>query len=175
MGSPVPKPEQLVAQHQFHRDAGDIDAHAGGQGFADEEEAAGGLAGRGAEGVGEQLVGRVDLALEVVGDQDDGQDDAGDDVADDHLDEGDVAAVGHRGHADDGQRAGFGGDDGQADAPPGDVLAAEEVVAGVVLVFAEPQPERDNAEQIDEDDGPIARAEVAVHRFVHVEISIALN
>ena len=27
--------EQLVAQHQLHRDAGDIDAHAGRQGFAE--------------------------------------------------------------------------------------------------------------------------------------------
>ena len=96
---------------------------------------------RGAEGVGEELVGRVDLALEVVRDEDDGQEDAGDDVADDHLEEGDVAAVGHGRHADDGQGAGLGGDDGQADAPPGDVLAAEEVIAGVVLVFAEPQAE----------------------------------
>ena len=129
------------------------------------KNAAGGLAGRGAEGVGEELVGRVDLALEVVGDQDDGQDDAGDDVADDHLDEGDVAAVGHGGHADDGQGAGFGGDDGQADAPPGDVLAAEEVVARVVLVFAEPQPERDDAEHIEQDDDPIAGVEVAVHQI----------
>ncbi len=87
------EPEQLVPQHELHRDAGDIDAHARRQGLADEEEPAGGLARRRAEGVREQLVGRIDLALEIVRHEHDGQEDAGDDVADDHLEEGDVAAV----------------------------------------------------------------------------------
>src|ERR1019366_4510586 len=58
---------------------------------------------------------------------------------------------------------GLGGDDGKAYAPPGAVLAAEEIVAGVVLVFAKPQAEANIAEQIDQNDGPITRAEVAVH------------
>ena len=98
-----------------------------------------------------------------MGHEDDGQEDAGDDVADNHLEERDVAAVGHRRHADDGQCAGLCGDDGQADAPPRNVLAAEEVVAGVVLVLPKPQPEPNDAEHIDQDDSPITRTEVAVH------------
>jgi len=116
-----------------------------------------------AEGVGKQLVGGVNLAFEIVRHQHDGQDDAGDDVADDHLDEGDVAAVGHRRDADNRQRAGFGGHDGHANAPPGHVLAAEKIVARVVLVFAKPQSQRNDAEQIDENNDPVAGVEIAVH------------
>jgi hypothetical protein len=32
-----------------------------------------------------------------------------------------------------------------------------------VLVFAEPQAEGNNPEQVNEDDGPVARTKVAVH------------
>jgi len=86
----------------------------------------------------EQLVGRVDLPAEVVRDDDGREDDAREHVPEDHLDEPEVAAVGERRHADDGQRARLRSDDGNAGAPPRHVAAAEEVVAGVVLVLAEP-------------------------------------
>src|SRR5664279_4864976 len=133
---------------------------AGGPRFAAKQELGGGLAGARAERIGEKLIGRVDLALEIVRDEDDGQNNAGNDIANDHLEEYDVAAVSHGRHPDDGQGAGFGGDDGQADAPPGDVLAAEKVVAGIVLVFAKPHPEADNPKHIEQDDRPITRTEV---------------
>ena len=155
--------EQFVSEDEFDRDAGDIDAHAGGQSFADEEEPAGGLARGGAEGVGEQLVRGIDFAFEIVGHEDDGQKDAGNDVADDHLEEGDVAAVGHGGDTDDGQGAGLGGDDGQANPPPGDALAAEKVVAGIALVLPKPHPKADDAKDIEQNDDPITGTEVAVH------------
>src|SRR5262249_35013409 len=100
--------EQAVAQHQFDGGAGDVDAHAGGEGFADQEKGAGGLAGAGAERVGEELVGRIDLAFEIMRYQENRQQDAGDHITDDHLQERDVAAIRHRRHANDGQRAGFG-------------------------------------------------------------------
>lgn len=49
-------PEEPVPEHKVDRDAGDINAHAGGQRLADEEQAGGGPAGGGPEGVGEELV-----------------------------------------------------------------------------------------------------------------------
>ena len=96
-------------------------------------------------------------------DHDDGQDDARDDVADDHLNEHDVGAVGDGGDADDGECARLGGDDGDADAPPRDVAAAEEVVAGVALVFAEPDAEANDTGEVGDDDEPVGEIEVAVH------------
>jgi len=116
-----------------------------------------------AERVREELVGRINLSLEIMWHEHHRQNDSGDDVTDDHLDKTDVSAVGNAGNADDGERARLGGDDGQPDAPPRNVFAAEEVVASVVLVFAEPNSQANNAEQIQGNDRPITAAEVTVH------------
>src|SRR5262249_5130550 len=43
------------------------------------------------------------------------------------------------------------------------IFAAEKIVARVPLVLPEPKPEADDAEQISEDDAPIACGEVTVH------------
>ena len=43
------------------------------------------------------------------------------------LDEGEVAPVGHRGNSDDREGARLGGDDGKADAPPGDIFTAQKL------------------------------------------------
>src|SRR5438445_11077466 len=96
-------------------------------------------------------------------DENDGEDDAGNDIADNHLEQGHVAAVSQAGNADDGQRAGFRCNDGETDAPPGNIFAAEEIIASAVLVFAEPNAEGDDSQEIKRDDDPVARAEVAVH------------
>ena len=98
-------------------------------------------------------------------DHDDGQDHASDHVADDHLDEHDVTARRERvgGDTDDGECAGFGCDDGDADAPPRDVAAAEEVVAGVALVFPKPDAEANDTGEVGEDDEPVGEIKVAVH------------
>ncbi len=149
--------EKLVAKHQLDGDAGHINPHARRERFAEKKKAACRLAGAVAEGIGEKLVGRINLALEIMRHHDHGQDDARDDIADDQLEKRQVAVdgVGHGGHADDGQRAGFRGDDGQADAPPRDVLAAEEIVARVVLVAPEPGSQGDNAAEVKDNNAPI--------------------
>src|SRR5262249_50231533 len=90
-------------------------------------------------------------------------DDAGDDVADNHLEKCDVAPIRHGGHADDCQGARFGCHDGQSDAPPGNVFAAEEVIARVALILAEPDSEGDDAKEIGENDEPIARAKMTAN------------
>src|SRR6266566_1556966 len=95
--------------------------------------------------------------------QDDCQDDPSNHISNHHLEESKVTRVRHRGHADDGQGAGFGSHYRKPDSPPRDILPAEKVIAGVLLIPAEPNSQRDNAQEISYDDAPIARAEVAVH------------
>ena len=129
----------------------------------EEKEDPGEFPGAGPEVLLQQLVRRVDLPLHVVGHHHDRQQHAGDHVADDHLDEHQVSAVGDRRHADDGQCARLGGDDRHADAPPGNVPAAKEVVAGRVLVAAEPQAEGDDPGEIADNDDPVDGAEVTAH------------
>ena len=111
--------------------------------------------------IGEELIGGIDFTLQVVRDHDDGQDGAGDDVSDDELNEGEVAALAirHGGHADDGEGAGFGRDDGKSNAPPGDVFAAEKIITGVALAASKPQAHSDDAGKVKQDDGPIAAVE----------------
>jgi len=95
--------------------------------------------------------------------QHDRQDDPSHHVAQDHLNEGDVASVGHRRNADNRQSAGFGGYDRKPNAPPWDIAAAQKIVARAVLLSAETEPEPDDPDQIGQNDHPITHAEVAVH------------
>ena len=93
----------------------------------------------------------------------DGENEPRDDVTDDHLDEGDVAPVGQRRHADDGERARLRRHDGQADGPPRRVAIAEKIVARVVLVFAKPHSQRNDAAEVGEDNDPVGKVEIRVH------------
>src|SRR5438445_3533289 len=95
--------------------------------------------------------------------QHDRQDDASNHIPNHHLEESQVARVRHRGHADDGQGAGFRSHYRKPDSPPRDILSAEKIIAGVLLISAEPNSQCDNAEEVSCDDAPIARVEVAVH------------
>ena len=95
-----------------------------------EEEDRGGHRAHGAaEALLQQLVGRVDLAAEVGGDEEDGDEQPPDDVADHELEERPVAAVGGAGGADEGERARLGGDDAGGDGPPRHAARGQEVVA----------------------------------------------
>ena len=98
-----------------------------------------------------------------MGHHHDGQDDSGNDITDDHLDKSEVGAVSGRGYANDSERAGFGGDDGEPDAPPLDVFAAEKVVASVALVASQPDAQADDCEEIADYDGPVCKRKV-IHR-----------
>ena len=90
-----------------------------------------------------------------MGHHHDSQDDSRDDIAGDHLDEADVAGVRRAWHADDGQRAGLRCDDGQPNPPPGNIFAPEKIIASVFLVFAKPETEQDDADEVKCDDQPI--------------------
>ena len=69
-------------------------------------------------------------------------DDASEDVAGGDLQESEIAEVGEPGDRDEGERARLGGDDGEHHRPPRDRAVGDEVVGGVLLAAAEPQPQR---------------------------------
>jgi hypothetical protein len=52
---------------------------------------------------------------------------------------------------------------------PGDIFAAKKVVAGVALVFAEPQAQCDDAAEVAEDHDPVADAERCVHGVCSID------
>ena len=75
------------------------------------------------------------------------------------MQEGKIGVEGESGDADDGQGAGFGGDNGERDRPPRDVTVREEIVAQAALRFAEAQSEDRDRRQIQRDDGEVQRIE----------------
>ena len=80
----------------------------------------------------------VQLAAEVRRNEQDAHENASGDVAERELEKGEVASVCAGGDADEAQRARFSGDDGEADAPPRDRPAGEEVIASCALEAREP-------------------------------------
>jgi len=75
------------------------------------------------------------------------------------LQEGQVGVEGKPGDADDGERAGLGGDNGERDSPPGNVTVSQEIVAQAALRFAEAQSEERDRGQIERDDRQVKRVE----------------
>jgi hypothetical protein len=66
-----------------------------------------------------------------------------------------VAAVRQAGNADDGKRAGFRGDDGERNRPPGHVTIGEKVVAKRALAAAEADAEGRDARQVHGNDDQV--------------------
>jgi len=75
------------------------------------------------------------------------------------LQEAQIGVEGEPGDADDGQGAGFSGDDGESDRPPGNVAVRQEVVAQAALRFAEAQSEDRDRRQIERDDREVDRVQ----------------
>ena len=122
-----------------------------GQGARHQENQRGQFAHALAEPAPHQLVRREHLAAEVVRQQQHGNHDAGQQVAEDDLQESQVAGEGQGRRAHDGQGAGFGGDDGKADGPPGGGSATQEVVAQALSPAAEARAEPGDGHQVEQD------------------------
>jgi len=75
------------------------------------------------------------------------------------LQEGQIGVEGEPGDADNGQGAGFRGDDGESDRPPGNVAVRQEVIAQAALRFAEAQSEGRDRRQIERDDRQVDRVQ----------------
>ena len=83
-----------------------------------------------------QLVRRIHFSLEIGRDQYEGDKNPADHVADDQLKERQVSRIGNSGSADDRERAGFCGDDGQGERPRRRGLSTEEIGVNGLLFFA---------------------------------------
>ena len=142
-------------EHQLQGDAGDKHAHAGGQRADDEKHYGRRLVRAAAEGVADERVGRVDFFFEIQRHHHHRQHDAANHVADHDLDEHQITAIRHRGHADESQRAGLGGHDGKRHRPPRQLASAEKIIARGFLAAPQPNAQRDDADEVNNDDRPI--------------------
>ena len=107
----------------------------------------------------QQLVRREQIAAEVGGDEQQADDDAADDVAERELQKRHVAGVRGGGNADEGQRARLGGDDREADGPPGHAAVGQEVVARRLLEPREPGSEGGDGGEVAADDEVVSPGE----------------
>ena len=82
----------------------------------------------------------VQLAAEIRRQEQHAHQEAADHVAQRQLQERHVRCIGAGRHADEAQRAGLGGDDGEADRPPRHRTAGQEVVAVVFWNLANHEP-----------------------------------
>ena len=99
-----------------------------------------------------------------------GDDDTSHHIAHRDLQKREVRIVGQAGHADDGERAGFGRHDRQRDRPPRNVAVCEKVIAQRALFFSEAQSEQRDADQVDGDDGEVEMVES--HGERHGDLSL---
>lgn len=113
------------------------------------------------ERLGKKLIRRINFSFEIVRHQNNGENDSRNHVTDDDLQKRHrVCAKGHGRNANECQRAGFRRNDREADSPPRNIFAAEEIILCVLLVFAEPKAEDNHSQQINDDDGPIDRVKI---------------
>jgi hypothetical protein len=81
--------------------------------------------------------------------QNETDDDAPDEISEDNLQKCQIRVVGEAGNADDGERAGFGGDNRKGNRPPGNVAVSQEVIAQCALTLAETQAEQSDPHEIE--------------------------
>ncbi len=103
----------------------------------------------------DQLVGSVKVTTKIMWQQDNADHHAPYEISHHHLQEGEVGVIGKPGNADDGERAGFGGNDGERDRPPRDVSSRKKVITQRTVAFAEAQTEQRDPHQIESDDREI--------------------
>ena len=108
-----------------------------------------------AEAAFNQLVRGVQIATEIMGQQNKADDDAAHDIAHHHLQKREIGVVSQTWNADDGERAGFRRDDGKCNRPPGNIPVRQKIVAQGALLLAEAQPEQSDPHQIERDDREI--------------------
>ena len=100
----------------------------------------------------DELIGGEEIAAKVVRQQYETDDESSHDVSQDDLQKREIGVVRQPRNADDSQRAGLGGNDGQRNRPPGNVTSRQEVVAQRALAFAEAHAEQGDPDQIDGND-----------------------
>jgi len=90
------------------------------------------------------------------------------------LQKTEIRVEGEPGDADDGQGAGFSGDNGERNRPPGNVAVGEEIVAQAALRFAEAQAEDRDRRQIERDDRQVDRIQ-PVDSILHIPFNFRVQ
>src|SRR6516225_8896749 len=103
----------------------------------------------------DELVRGEHLAAEILRDKDQADDYAAEQVAEDQLQKTEVAVIRDARRADNGKSAGFGGNDGERNRPPGNVAAGQEIIAQRALRLAEAESKQRDGNQIDNNDGHV--------------------
>ena len=116
-------------------------ANAFGQGSRGEEESARKDLQNPAEALLDELVSGEHLTRKVAGNEREAHHHTSHQVAENQLQETEIGMVSDAGRADDGQNAGFGGDNGKGNCPPGQAAPAQKILAQGRLALAETRTE----------------------------------
>src|SRR6185312_8634278 len=109
-----------------------------------------------------QFIGREEIPLKVMGQQYKADNDTADNVAENELQKGKVGGERQPGDTDDGERTGFGCDDGERNRPPGNIAVGEKVIAQGALPLAEAQAEHSDPCEINNNNQQVER--IQAHR-----------
>src|SRR5581483_2665004 len=82
----------------------------------------------------DEFVSGIKITFEVVRKKNEADYDAADHIPHYNLKKREVRVIGEAGNTDDGERAGFGGNDRKSDGPPGDIAPRQKVVAKGALL-----------------------------------------
>ena len=102
-----------------------------------------------------KLVCSEKFPLEIVGNEKKADDDSSQQITENNLQESKVRVIGQAGNTDDGERAGFSGDDGKRDRPPGNVPICQEICFERSFLCSKPQAKERNTYQVRNDDDEI--------------------
>ena len=109
-----------------------------------------------------QFIRGEEIPLKIMWQQYEADDNASDDVAENELQKGEVGGERQARDADDGECAGFGGNDGERNRPPGNIAVGEKVIAQGALPLAESQAEQSDPCEINNNDQQVER--IQAHR-----------
>ena len=113
-----------------------INTHAFGCGAGYQKKSGGQRTQPLAETAFDQLVCGVQVATEIMGQENKADHDTAHDIAHHHLQKGEIGIVGQTRNADDGQCAGFRRNDGKRNRPPGNIPVSQKIIAQGALFLA---------------------------------------
>ena len=101
------------------------------------------------------MVGGLQPLFEVGGDQQKTDHYTAHHVSQDQLEESEISGVGEGWDPDEGEGAGLGSDDGEADDPPGKVAAGQEVLPQILTASAQQDAQEGRSQEVKHQDGVV--------------------
>src|SRR5580704_5906520 len=116
------------AERDRNHDGHGIDADPFGGSPGHEKQPGGHRAQAASEAAFDQFVSGVEVALKVLRQQNETNNDASSQISKDHLEKREIRIVSQARNTNDGERAGFRGNDRESDGPPGNIAIREKVI-----------------------------------------------